>query len=127
MKKIFGVIVAVLLAFQLAAQNGHGPEEGEKHSKEFDATAHAIHHALDAHEFHFTDDFVIPLPVILWTNEGLVTFMSSEFHYNHDGTKVDQKDSDNGSVVVSKKGMNFVHNLVKNYQTGHNISYIKQK
>jgi F-type H+-transporting ATPase subunit a len=38
----------------------------------------------------------MPLPIILWTNNGLVTFMSSEFH--HDET---------GSVVVEKKGQKF--------------------
>lgn len=63
----------------------------------FNAAEHALHHAKDAHEIHFTDGFVIPLPVILWTDNGLVTFMSSEFHH-----------SDDGSHVVTKDGMNFV-------------------
>jgi F-type H+-transporting ATPase subunit a len=95
MKKIFGVLLAVLIVLPSFAQEEE-KQKGE-HSSEFDATAHAIHHALDAHEFHFADGVVIPLPVILWTDEGLVTFMSSEFHHD-----------DDGKHIVTKKGMNFV-------------------
>src|SRR5688500_13043952 len=53
--------------------------------EEFDAATHAIHHVLDAHEIHIADAMVIPLPVILWTDKGLVTFMSSEFHHDDEG------------------------------------------
>lgn len=80
-------------------------QAGHEDKKEFDAAAHAIHHALDAHEFHFTDGFVIPLPVILWTDNGLVTFMSSEFHHD-----------DEGHHVVEKDGMKFVKIHEKIYQ-----------
>lgn len=82
--------------------NTHAVAEEEK---PFDAASHAIHHALDAHEFHLTDGFVIPLPVILWTDKGLVTFMSSEFHHD-----------DAGHHVVSKNGMNFIKLHEKIYQ-----------
>ena len=85
MNKIFGVFAAILLTFSVSAEEpDHGGEEAHAEEK-FNATAHALHHALDAHEFHFTDGFVIPLPVILWTDNGLVTFMSSEFHHDDDG------------------------------------------
>lgn len=73
--------------------------------KDFDAASHAIHHVLDAHEIHIADGFVLPLPVILWTDNGLVTFMSSEFHHD-----------DEGHHVVSKNGMNFVKLHEKIYQ-----------
>jgi F-type H+-transporting ATPase subunit a len=73
--------------------------------KEFDAAEHAIHHVLDAHEIHIADGFVISLPVILWTDNGLVTFMSSEFHHD-----------DEGHHVVSKNGMNFIKLHEKIYQ-----------
>lgn len=72
-------------------------KEEESHQEEFNAAEYAVHHALDAHEFHFTDNVVIPLPVILWTDNGFVTFMSSAFHHD-----------DAGKVVVTKNGMNFV-------------------
>ena len=60
-----------------------------------------MHHISDAHEFHITDwnghSISIPLPVILWTENGLVSFMSSEFHHD-----------DSGTVVVEKNGQRFV-------------------
>ena len=60
-----------------------------------------MHHISDAHEWHFwgegENSVTLPLPVILWTKEGLVTFMSSEFHHD-----------DEGKHVVSRKGLNFV-------------------
>lgn len=91
----FGLL---LLVSGLAKANSHGLDEIEEEVEEkFSAAEHAIHHALDAHEIHIADAFVIPLPIILWTDNGLVTFMSSEFHHD-----------DKGHHVVSKNGMNFV-------------------
>jgi F-type H+-transporting ATPase subunit a len=60
-----------------------------------------LHHVGDSHNFHILDwnghPVSMPLPIILWTNEGLVTFMSSAFHHDETGT-----------VVVEKKGQKFV-------------------
>ncbi len=74
------------------------------HSEEkepLDVTGMIMHHIADAHEFHIYGEgetsVTMPLPIILWTNNGLVTFLSSEFHH-----------SDNGSVVVEKNGQRFV-------------------
>ena len=92
---LFGLLLSVA---SFANANHDSPNaEVEEVEEPFEAAKHAVHHALDAHEFHFTDGFVIPLPVILWTDNGLVTFMSSEFHHD-----------DEGHHVVTKNGMNFV-------------------
>ena len=60
-----------------------------------------MHHIKDSHEFHILDwngkGVSIPLPIILWTDNGLVTFSSSEFHHDDEGTE-----------VVTKKGLSFV-------------------
>jgi F-type H+-transporting ATPase subunit a len=60
-----------------------------------------MHHIKDAHDFHIMDwnghAISMPLPVILWTDNGLVVFMSSEFHHD-----------DSGKVVVEKGGQKFV-------------------
>jgi F-type H+-transporting ATPase subunit a len=68
---------------------------------DFDVTNMIMHHIKDAHEFHILDwdghSISIPLPVILWTENGLVTFMSSEFHHD-----------DSGTVVVERNGQKFV-------------------
>lgn len=76
------------------AEKGHG-EEKEK----FDAVKMIMHHISDAHEFHVAGDVTVPLPVILYTDKGLVTFMSSEF--DHD---------DHGHKVVEKNGQRFIKN-----------------
>lgn len=66
-----------------------------------DVTELIMHHIKDAHEFHIMDwkghAVSIPLPVILWTENGLVTFMSSEFHHD-----------DSGKEIVTKGGQKFV-------------------
>src|SRR5690606_25641446 len=63
----------------------------------------------DAHEFHVVDwngkPISIALPIILWTDQGLVTFMSSEFHHD-----------DSGTQIVEKDGMRFVKYHEKIYQ-----------
>ena len=71
-------------------------EAGEK-KEGFDAKSMILHHISDAHEFHVIGDFSIPLPIILYTKNGFVAFLSSEFHHN-----------DDGRVIVSKKGQEFV-------------------
>ncbi len=74
---------------------------GEEKKDEFNPTDVIMHHISDAHEFHVygegAEGLTIPLPVILWTKGGLVTFLSSEFHHD-----------DNGTHVVEKNGQRFV-------------------
>mgnify|MGYP001426869443 CR=1 FL=1 len=60
-----------------------------KEDKEkFDAVKMIMHHISDAHEFHVVGDVTVALPVILYTEKGLVTFMSSEFDHDDHGHKV---------------------------------------
>ena len=81
--------------------------------EEFDITSMILHHVSDTHNFHVYGDnhnhfpkaLTVPLPIILWTDNGLVTFMSSEFHHNDDGT-----------MLVEKKGMKFAKFHEKIYQ-----------
>ena len=60
-----------------------------------------MHHIKDSHEFHILDwkgeGVSIPLPIILWTDNGLVSFLSSEFHHD-----------DEANEVVVKNGQSFV-------------------
>ncbi len=68
----------------------------------------AFEHILDSHSWHFWgeghDAVSLSLPVILKTDNGLVTFMSSAFH--HDA---------HGKVVVEKNGERFVNYEEKIY------------
>lgn len=100
-KSIVLAILTITTVGNIFAENNHSSEESEK----FNPVPVIMHHISDAHEWHLFGDVSIPLPVILWTDNGLVTFMSSAFHHNDDGT-----------FVVEKNGMNFVKNHEKIYQ-----------
>ena len=71
-----------------------------------------MHHIKDSHDFHILDwnghPVSVPLPVILWTNEGLVAFMSSEFHHD-----------DSGATVVKRKNQAFVKFHEEIYYAGN--------
>ena len=58
----------------------------------FNPTEMIMHHISDSHDWHFfgegDNSFTIPLPVILWTDKGLTSFMSSEFHHDVEGKHV---------------------------------------
>lgn len=108
-------IVLFSALFLAISINGFAKEETENpENDKFDAKEMIMHHVKDAYGMHlFTlnagkpdeKHISIPLPIILWTDNGLVTFMSSEFHHDY-----------NGEVVVDKNGMRFVNVHEKIYQ-----------
>lgn len=103
MRSILSSILIVLFsAVAFASEPAH---EKSAEDEKYDPVPPIMHHISDAHEFHVVGDFSIPLPVILWTDNGLVTFMSSEFHHDN-----------SGHHVVTKNGMNFVKSHEKIYQ-----------
>ncbi len=75
----------------------------------FDPTEMIMHHIQDAHSFHIMGEgeeaVSVPLPVILYTQNGLVSFMSSRFHHDT-----------HGHHVVEAKGMRFVNYHEEIYQ-----------
>ena len=98
---ILGLFIALMSTSSFAASNSAASKDVEKEGEEFNVTEMIMHHVKDAHEFHIMDwnghAISIPLPIILWTDNGLVTFMSSEFHHD-----------DTGNVIVEKNGQKFV-------------------
>ncbi len=84
---------------------GYASEKDLEEDKPFDTKELIFHHIKDSHSFHVVGDFAVPLPVILWTNNGLVTFISSEFHHDIDG-----------KVIVQKGEQKFVNYHEKIYQ-----------
>jgi F-type H+-transporting ATPase subunit a len=93
------------------------PEVKEKEDK-FDVVKMIMHHIADSHEWHLwgedENSVSIPLPVILYTDKGIVTFMSSEFHHD-----------DSGQHIVTKDGQNFVRSHGKIYQLNDGESTVK--
>lgn len=70
----FLAVFAALIPFQnVQAGGGDGP---------FNAGEMIMHHIADAHEIHIIGDFAIYLPVILYTDNGVEMFSSSNFYHN---------------------------------------------
>lgn len=93
-------------------------ETEDSHDAEDEKGYDPLHHVKDAHDVHLWgeghDAFSIPLPVILWTNNGLVMFMSSEFHHD-----------DTGHHIVEKNGMKFVKSHEKIYQLNEGVHAVE--
>ncbi len=101
--KSLKIIVTFTLALALLPFNAFAKDDSQaEESKEFNPTDMIMHHIGDSHGWHFFGEgessFTLPLPVILFTNNGMVTFMSSEFHHDTEGHH-----------VVEKDGMRFVN------------------
>ena len=104
--------VLVFLPMSILANDTEG-NGGEVDTKK-EVEEYILHHIQDSHDFSlfsYTNDegerkhFGFPLPVIVWSSDGLKTFMSSEFHHN-----------DDGSVIVEKDGLKFVKIHSKIYE-----------
>ena len=106
----FAVLMAVIFASNVSFAGGGTTEP----SGEFNPTETIMHHIMDAHEFHIAGDLSMPLPIILFTENGLVTFMSSEFHHD-----------DAGNVIVSKGGLNFVKMHETIYQLTDGATHVE--
>ncbi len=89
------IILALLIIFSLPAGLTHAQEHaGETAAQEeetevkLDPGKVVLDHIIDAHEFHFATlgnkHFTLPLPIILWSEGKLHTFMSSKFHHGTD-------------------------------------------
>jgi len=112
-QKSLKIIVIYALAFLPLLAFSQEEASVEEVAKEFNATDMIMHHIGDSHGWHFfgegENSFTLPLPVILYTDNGLVTFMSSEFHHDTEGQN-----------IVEKDGMRFVnyHEDIYQLETG---------
>ncbi len=101
--------IFLVTSFASAAQEEQTLLEEKIEEKKFDPKKMIMHHVKDAYGFHIIDindhAISIPLPIILWTDNGLTTFMSSAFHHDY-----------YGKVVAEKNGGKFVNYNEKIYQ-----------
>jgi len=114
--KFYSLVLMLFVSAFAMAENTTDPVEnsgGQVDTKD-KVDAYILHHIQDSHDFSlfsYTSDegerkhFGFPLPIILWTSNGLTTFMSSEFHHN-----------DDGHVVVEKNGLKFAKIHSKIYE-----------
>lgn len=124
-KFILIVAVAFFTSVNFAAiseKNQDDQNDGGRVNTKEEVEAYILHHIKDSHDFSlfsYTSDegerkhFGFPLPIILWTSEGLVTFMSSEFHHN-----------DDGHVIVEKNGLKFAKIHSKIYELNKGASEV---
>ena len=98
----FALAFAIFPVFSFAQEHKEEETALQEAEEEFNATEMIMHHIGDAHEWHFFGEgessVTLPLPVILYTEGGLVAFMSSEFHHDTEGHH-----------IVEKDGMRFVN------------------
>jgi len=108
------VALFVILMFTFQGFSFSDPEDDGPVNSKTEVDEYILHHIKDAHDFHlfsYSNDagerkhIGFPLPVILWSSNGLVTFMSSEFHHD-----------DEGEVVVARNGSKFVKLHTKIYE-----------
>lgn len=119
MKKNLG-ITSLLFALFVSVQSfaisdkEHATDHGGEVNTKEEVNEYIQHHLKDAHDFHlfsYTDShgerkhIGFPLPVIVWSSNGLQTFMSSAFHHD-----------DAGNVIVEKGGSRFVKIHEKIYE-----------
>jgi len=117
-KNLKSIALSILAFCSLFTFAESSPKEGGQVDTKEEVEAYILHHIKDSHDFHllsYTNDagerkhWGFPLPVILWSSEGLVTFMSSEFHH-----------TDDGSVIVERKGLKFtkIHSKIYELESG---------
>jgi len=96
-RTVFTTLFLLVFSLGFAKDTKEGGDE-----KKFDPKEMIMHHVKDAYGMHLFDwkghGVSIPLPLILWTDNGLTSFMSSEFQHDY-----------NGEVVVDKNGQRFVN------------------
>jgi len=116
-KKIL-LVAALVFGANLFAQEKEHQSNDSQINGDKEVADYILHHIKDSHDFHFfsyTNDanerkhFGFPLPVILWTSNGVTAFMSSEFHHN-----------DDGHVIVEKNGLKFakIHSKIYELEAG---------
>ncbi len=114
-QKSFKIVMAFALAFLPLLAFSQEESSVEEFAEEFNATEMIMHHIGDSHGWHFfgegENSYTIPLPVILFTDNGFVTFMSSEFHHDTEAKH-----------IVEKDGMRFVnyHEDIYQLESGAN-------
>ncbi|TXK72767.1 F0F1 ATP synthase subunit A [Mesonia sp. HuA40] len=100
--KSFKFLIALAITLTAIPFNSLAKESNSEAEKQFNPTDMIMHHIGDAHGWHFLgsgdNSYTLPLPVILYTEDGVVSFMSSEFHHDIEG-----------EVVVEKDGKRFVN------------------
>lgn len=89
------------VVFMMSFIGGAFANDDQEGGSEFDPIELINGHVWDSHDFHIIDwkgeSYSLALPIILWTDNGLVTFSSDRFEHDN-----------SGSVVVEEDGQAFI-------------------
>jgi F-type H+-transporting ATPase subunit a len=99
MRKFFLFLVSFILftavyhTIDLYAGNSSGSSDEEEHQEQsenaghgdskFDAGSMILNHVSDANEFHIGGSFAIPLPIIIYDDNGFHFMLSNKFEHGH--------------------------------------------
>lgn len=88
----FRLLLTVIVG--VSSLNSLYASDAKEDGEEFNATEMIMHHISDSHEFHIIGEgessVSLPLPVILYTENGLDIFMSSKFHHGEEVVTTDK-------------------------------------
>jgi F-type H+-transporting ATPase subunit a len=89
----FVLFTAVYHTIDLYAGNSSGSSDEEEHQEQsenaghgdskFDAGSMILNHVADANEFHIGGSFAIPLPIIIYDDNGFHFMLSNKFEHGH--------------------------------------------
>ena len=112
------LIAFLIMFFSVGVFANETHESESKSNGKYNPVPPIMEHISDAHSWHFWggghDAVSLALPVILLTDNGLVTFMSSEFHHDVEGHH-----------IVSNKGMRFVNLHEKIYLLNDGVDHLE--
>ena len=123
--QILTILTLFLSSISAIAGGGaknHSQNDGGKIDTREEIDAYIKHHLADSHDFSlfsYTNDnnerkhIGFPLPVIVWSSEGLKIFSSSKFHHN-----------DDGHIVVEKGGIKLTKIHSKIYELDAGVSSV---
>jgi F-type H+-transporting ATPase subunit a len=98
-------LIGILFTFSLNTFAQH--EE-----KEFNPGDLILHHIADSHEWHFAtigdSHITLPLPIILYTDNGIDVFSSSEFHHAEKKEITNQKGEKEHALVLKREKGTYV-------------------
>ncbi len=121
------LLIILLISFQGFSisnkeKEEHSTEKGEEINTKDGINDYIAHHLKDTHDFHLFSynnnsgerkHIGFPLPVIVWTSNGLATFISSEFHHD-----------DAGHVIVERNGTKLTKIHSKIYELDASASHV---
>ena len=108
---ILTILFSLLFSFFIFADDKNSNETS---TGVYDPVPNIMHHIADAHDWHLwgegDNSFSIPLPVILYTSEGVDVFMSSDFHHGHSTVQKDNRiySIDRHSHITEASGLDIL-------------------